>query len=645
MRRGTAAQGLARLLMAAALVCECGGCTRGAHGYYGTTEPKHGPDEVWTNLVGEPASIDPGKAEEIAGGSVILDLFAGLVQPHPVTLEPMPEIAERWDVSDDGTRYTFHLRPSTWSDGTPLTAADFVYSWCRLLDPATGSKYGTFLYGLRYGEAYNRRALVVRGIGDASEADLRALVGPLAPLEALRMAPELDGALVTVGGEDDQRTQSRERVQRALDKTSWRGHTLSVAPIDANMIGVHALDDLTLQVDLETALPYFLHLVKYYVTMPVPRHVIERLAREGKNPDLWTRPEYIVGNGPYVLTDAKFRQSLTFEKNPRYWDAAHVKMSRVHTSFIESYNTTLNMYEAGELDSIGPTSSLPAEFMGVLKTQRDYHSAPYLSMYYYWINTSVPPLDDARVRNALRFAIDRQTLVDKVTRAGQIPSADMVPDGLAGYHGLGSPVFDPERARALLREAGYGPDHPLPMITLRYNTAEGHRQIGEAVQAMWREHLGIDVELENQEWKVFLKSLQAMEFQIARLGWIGDYPDPFTFLELLRAHNGNNHSNWSSPEYDALLDRANAQHDPAQRMALLREAEKMAMDAAPLIPLYVYTRTEMIKPYLMGHVLNFETRHLHKYWWIDRRWYHGVPEEPLPQQFPPQPLAAATRLR
>jgi oligopeptide transport system substrate-binding protein len=162
---------------------------------------------------------------------------------------------------------------------------------------------------------------------------------------------------------------------------------------------------------------------------------------------------------------------------------------------------------------------------------------------------------------------------------------------------------------------------------------------------MWQKHLGVDVELENQEWKVFLKSLQAMEFQIARLGWIGDYPDPFTFLELLRAHNGNNHSNWSSPEYDALLDRANAQHDPLQRMAMLHDAEQMVMDAAPVIPLYVYTRTEMIKPFLMGHVLNFETRHLHKYWWIDRRWYQGIPEDPLPQRFPPQPLAAATRLR
>jgi oligopeptide transport system substrate-binding protein len=263
-----------------------------------------------------------------------------------------------------------------------------------------------------------------------------------------------------------------------------------------------------------------------------------------------------------------------------------------------------------------------------------------MATYFYWFNTKAPPLDDARVRNALRFAVDRPTLVAKVTRGGQIPSSDVVPPGLAGYAGLNSPTFDPERARALLREAGYGPDHPLPKITLRYNTSEGHKQIAEAVQAMWRKTLGIDVELENQEWKVFLKSLQTKDFQIARMGWIGDYPDPYTFLELLTTRNGNNHSQWHSDEYDTLLGRANATLDPTLRLQLLRDAERYVMAQAPLMPIYVYNRSELIKPYLMGHVINYESRHMLKYWWIDRRFYHGIPAQALPQTFPPQPLAA-----
>lgn len=634
-----------RLGLAVALGVLCSmcsfACTRSATGYYGTTEPKHGPTEAWVNLAAEPEYIDPNKASDHAGNTIIGNIFSGLLQPHPVTLEPLPEIAERWDVSPDGMRYTFHLRPSVWSDGTPLTAADFVYSWRRMLDPATMSKYGSFLYGVRYGEMFNRRALLMRGVGNASEAEVRKLVEPIVPLEAVRLAPELGAAFLLVAGADGERQALRDRALREMSKKTMNGAALTIEPVSAELVGIQALDDLTFQVDLETPLPYFLHIAKFYSTSPVPRHVIERLIREGKNPELWTRPEYIVSNGPFVLAEAKFRQSMVLARNPRYWDAAHVKLARIRISLIESNNTTLNMYEAGEIDSIGPNATLPAEFLDVLKQQKDFVSQPYNATYFYWINTKAPPLDDARVRNALRFAVDRKTLVERITRAGQLPSSDIVPDNLAGYEGLHSPIFDPDRARQLLREAGYGPDRPLPAIVLRYNTSESHKQVAEALQAMWRKHLGVTVELENQEWKVFLKSLNAHDFQIARMGWIGDYPDPYTFLELLSSHNGNNHSGWGSPEYDAMLDRANRALDPAQRLKVLREAEAIAMAAAPLMPMYTYTRSELIKPYLRGHVINYESRFIFKYWWIDERWYKGTPSELAPHGFPPQPSAAA----
>jgi oligopeptide transport system substrate-binding protein len=404
---------------------------------------------------------------------------------------------------------------------------------------------------------------------------------------------------------------------------------------------LRALDDLTLEVDLENPLPYFLHLVKFYVAMPVPRHVIERLEAAGKSRDLWTRPEYIVSNGAYVVESARFRQFYRLRKNPRYWDAAHVKLERVRLSLIESYNTTLNMYEAGELDSIGSVVQLPAEFMDTLARQKDFRRAPFLASYFYWVNTKRAPLDDARVRNALRLSIDRATLVERVTRGGQLPSADLVPDGVSGYTGLRTKGFDPERARQLLREAGYGPDHPLPPITLTYNTTETHRQIAEAIQAMWRENLGVQIELENQEWTVFMKTMRSLNFQLARFGWIGDYPDPYTFLDILARQNGNNHTGWSDDRYEALLQRANQTSDPVTRLGLLHQAEQIAMDAAPLIPLYTYTCSELVKPYLMGHALNYERRHLFKYWWIDRRWYQGVPDTRLDDGFPPSPQLRA----
>jgi oligopeptide transport system substrate-binding protein len=634
------ARTVALLCLGFSIACAC--CNRGAPGYYGTTEPLHGPDEIWTNMGTEPEWIDPSKAADTVSGFIVINLFAGLTQPHPVTLDPMPDIAERWEISADGMRYTFHLRESEWSDGMPLTAADFVYSWTRTLDPNTASKYGNFLYPVRYAELFNRRALVLRRVGDLTEQDLRALIEPLAPIDLLRLAPELDAAFVIVGGEEADRPALRTKLQRALDGKSLRGHSLAVAPMDASLVGVHATDEHTLVIDLETPLPYFLHITKFYTAMPVPRHVIERLAKAGKNTDLWTRPENIVSNGPFVLAEAQFRQSMLLRKNPHYWDAEHVRPERVRVREIESYNTTLNMYKAGELDAIGPVSALPNEFIDTLSTQKDFHIAPWNGMYFYWFNTKEPPLDDPRVRNALRFAIDRETLVKRITRAGQIPSADLVPAGLAGYPGIATPIYDPDRARALLREAGYGPSHPLPKITLIYNTSESHRSLAEAVQAMWRKELGVDVEIENQEWKVYLKSVQSKTFQIARMSWIGDYPDPYTFLDLLTSHSGNNHSNWHSDAYDDLLSRANREQAPARRLQLLADAERLAMNEAPVLPLYVYTRAEMWKPYVMGHAINYETRHLLKYWWIDRRWYHGVPDARLPDGFPPQPLAAAS---
>jgi oligopeptide transport system substrate-binding protein len=397
---------------------------------------------------------------------------------------------------------------------------------------------------------------------------------------------------------------------------------------------VRALDDRTLQARLVDPLPYFIDLTAYYTLMPVPRHVLERLAREGKNPDLWTRPEHIVSNGAFVLDEWKFRQHMVLRRNERYWEAKRVKLERVRFAMIESSNTTLNLYEAGELDYIG-NATLPSEFLDHLDRYKDFQSGPYLGTYFLWVNTKRAPLQDKRVRQALSLAIDRKALAEYVLRGGQIPSADLVPDGVAGYQGVGSPLFDPERARKLLREAGYGPDRPLPQITFRYNTSEGHKQIAEALQQMWRKHLGVRIDIENQEWKVYLKTLQGHDFQMARMGWIGDYADPFTFLELVTQSSGNNHSNWSDPGYERLLRTANSTRDPAARLALLRQAERIVSDQLPMIPLYVYTRSELVKPYVMGQFLNYQHRELYKYMWIDERWYDGKVPEPLPNTPPP----------
>lgn len=617
------------LLTLLTLLTLVAGCTQRDDRYYGTTRPRHGPDELWYNLSSEPEWIDPGKASESAGGVVIRNIFSGLTQGHPVTLEPMPDVASGWEIDPDGRRYVFHLRSTHWSDGVPVTAQDFEYAWKRVLDPKTASRYATFLYPLRYGEQWHTRALRVRGQGRMPDASaVREATTRLAPVARIVEAPELKSVFVHLKPSEDA-DAVRARVVAGLDGQRIGGQQAAVGVTTADVVGVRALDDMTLEVQLETPVPYFLSITSFYTAMPVPRHLLRRLHERGTREELWTRPEHLVTNGAYVLREWKFRQYMLLERNPHYWDADSVRIRRVRMSMVDNSNTALNLYEAGELDHIGQ-GDLPAEFMDHLSTRADFMREPFLATYFLWLNTKAPPMDDPRVRRALSLAVDRERLVKYVTRGGQVPSADVVPDGVGGYRGLHTPLFDPAEARRLMREAGYGPGgRRLPPISYQYNTSEGHKQIAEALQQMWKDTLGIEVRLENQEWKVYLKDLEAMNFQIARMGWIGDYADPNTFLELFLAGNGNNHSNWSSPEYAALMQRANATLDRSARLALLRRAETLMRDAAPVIPLYVYTRSELVKPYVRGYWINYMHSTRFRYMWIDERYYDGVPE-PLP---------------
>ena len=558
------------LLIAFSLLPSVAGCQEESGEFYGVTRPRHGVDEFWYNLGSDPEWLDPGLATDSASGVVLLNLFSGLVQLHPQTLEPMPDIAEDWQILDEGRRYRFVLRKSVWSDGVSVTAHDFVFAFQRVLNPDTGSRYANFLFPILNAKAVNE--------GNAEPQEL----------------------------------------------------------------GVKALSDRLLEIRLEKPVPYFLSVLAFYTSMPVPRHVLRRLEARGIDPGRWTRPEHIVSNGAYVLKRWRFRRDMLLEKNSRYWDVSAVKMKRVKLLMVDSYNTTLNLYKAGELDHIGQ-SSLPSEFMDYLSRFKDFRRGKSLSVYLLWLNVKRPPLDDVRVRKALSLAIDRRALVRHVTRGGQIPSADLVPDGLAGYHGLGLRLFDPERARALLREAGYSKDHPLPPITYKYNTSEGHKQIAEAIQQMWKKQLGIDARIENEEWRVYLKSLETRNFQVGRLGWVADYADPNTFLELLLSNNGNNHSNWGNPRVDQVIELANNLSNKGERLAKLRQAEALALSAQPMIPLYVYTRSELVKPYVRGAYMNYQSRDLFKYVTIDSRYYQGVPE-PLPEFQVPlrKPRSAST---
>lgn len=624
------------------------GCGKGDPAYFGRISPLHPPNELWVNNSGEPEYIDPGKCSDSTGGELIWNLFAGLTDLHPATLEPIPAIAERWDISDDGTKYTFHLRESKWSDGRPFTAHDFEWSWKRVLNPKTAAKYNTIMYPLKNAVAFNQQALVLENLPEGVSDDaIKTFVEAVVPVDKIQ---RVDGkqAFVFVpvdtghGDETEDKTEddgseakTEPQISNADAASQLNGKLLAGTPAsvrvaDDSIVGVRAIDDLTLEVELEYPVPYFLSLVGYHTFKPVPRHVIEGLEQAGEKPELWTRVDNIVCNGAYKLVEWKFRQHMLFEKNDNYWDIANPEICRiekVRVLMVENYNTTLNLYVAGEVDWPGAQVEIPSELQDLVKSKADYHISRKLAVYFYWFNTKESPTDNRLLRKALSMSINRKEIAEFVKRGGEVPLSSVVPDGLAGYKGLEIPIFDAEKARALLAEAGYPEGKGLPKVTLIYNTSENHKKVAVAAKQMWKDNLGIDVEIENQEWKTYLGRMSRNEFQMARMGWVGDYSDPNTFLELFTSQNGNNHSNWKDPKYDEMLDEANRTLDLKERLSKLRAAEEYLMDAQPVLPIYIYARTQMIKPYLKGISPNDQDRHQWMYLWIDERWYDGKPAD------------------
>ncbi|MBI2346625.1 MAG: peptide ABC transporter substrate-binding protein [Deltaproteobacteria bacterium] len=364
---------------------------------------------------------------------------------------------------------------------------------------------------------------------------------------------------------------------------------------DPAILGMKAINDHTLQVTLENPTPYFLNLTSYYPYMPLPRWAIER---HGNN---WTRPENIVTNGPFRLTHWIPQKEILVVKNPDYWDAAAVKLPGIRFLPVDDDATALKMYEGGQVDITEepPPAQLPA-----LMGRPDLVKSAFLATYLYRLNTTRPPLNDARVRRALAMAIDRVTLCESYLQRAKIPWASMVPAGLSGYTPATGPDFNPEEARRLLSEAGFADPSAFPPVTILYNTDEGHRLIAQVIQQMWRQHLGIEVKLQNQEWKSYLKEMRQLNYDIARYGWIADYPDPTTFLEIFLSYAGENMTGWANQAFDRLLSAAKQEPNNVKRMAILKQAEEVLLREVPAIPIYTYVRWTLVKPHVKGYYPN-----------------------------------------
>jgi oligopeptide transport system substrate-binding protein len=507
-------------------------------------EEKKVPQVITFNLGADPKTIDPALNAAVDGSTVIANAFEGLMRVDEKDM-PIAGVAEKHEISPDGLKYTFHLRKeAVWSDGQKVKAGDFEYAWKRALNPDTAAEYAYQLYYLKNGQGYNESKL-----------------------------PDAD-------------------VSTGIKKAT------------ASDVGVKAIDDNTLEVNLEYATPYFLSLMAFPTYAPVRKDIVE-------GNEKWTlKPETYICNGAFKMTQWKAKDVIVFEKNEKYWDAANIKLEKINYKMLDDQNASLAGFKAGQLDLIqGP----PQQEIPKLVADGIAKIFPSLSTYYFCPNLSpeadkidaaaAKALKNPKVRKALSLAIDRKTIVEKVTLGGQLPATSFVPPGIPDntganftkkeYYSSGGNV---EEAKKLLAEAGYPNGVGFPTMTIMYNTNQGHQNIAAAVQDMWRTNLGIQVDLRNQEWKVFQKTRNDKQYLIARHGWSGDYIDPMTFLDLFVTNGGNNDAAYSSPKFDEKISGAKKEIDPAKRMALLHEAEDILMEDMAIIPVYYYTTVVCQKP-------------------------------------------------
>ena len=353
-------------------------------------------------------------------------------------------------------------------------------------------------------------------------------------------------------------------------------------------LGVRAVDERTLEVELEEPLVYFPSLTTFMVTFPARLDLVDRYG------DAWTEPGHLASLGPFVLEEWRHEYSVSLRANPRYYGPAP-EIETIVGYMVGEESTALVLFEQGLLDIV----RLPPLEIRRYRSRTDYRSAPLLRGYYYGFNTREPPFDDSRVRRAFALAVDRREF-PKLLQGGEIPASYWIPPGMPHHNADIGLRFDPERARALLREAGVDPA-ALEPIRIVYNTDQTHKLVAEKIQQQWRTHLGVRVELQNREWKVFLKELVTAPPAVYRLGWGADFPDPDNFMNLFTSYSQNNHTGWSNPRYDALVQDAAREPDVARRQRLYDEAQRILCELdVPIVPFFVASLNLAVAPRVSG---------------------------------------------
>ena len=497
-------------------------------------------------IASEPETIDPNLSSSVDASIYSHHMFENLMK-YEMTNEYVDgsknmretEVsygqAKSYEISDDLTIYTFKLRDDIyWSDGKPVTANDFEYSWKRLVDPATAADYGYFLNDI------------------------------------------VLNATAIQNGEKDKET-----------------------------LGVRAIDDKTLKITLETPCAYFIEMCAFAGLMPLRQDIVEG------NPN-WTNPENIVCNGPYKLTEWVHDSKIVMEKNDKYYNYAKLGPDKINFYLSDSETAIISAYQAGEWQFI---EEFPTDMIEALQASGDCWIDPYVGTYFLYLNCS--KITDWRVRAAMTLSVDRENIVENVTQAGEQPATGFVASGILDSRGdnfaygvseLGAiyntlskkyPEYDLssyigrcELAQKLYAEAvADGSWNPNTTIVYNFNTNESHKKIAEACGSDWQTVLGLNITLQNQEWATYTNGLGEHLFGVARLGWIADYNDPITYLELMVSSNSYNYGLFSNKEFDSAITKAKAKLANEERDALLYSAEETLFGEGgfPVCPIYYYT--------------------------------------------------------
>lgn len=498
------------------------------------------------NLGSQPPTLDPQYSNFDASVSVLLQLFDGLLEfdeqlkPRPAVAREIPTL-DNGGISRDAKTYTFRLRNDVkWSDGQPLTAKDFDYGIRRLFDPDKGAPYASFYYGIVGGKDY----FSAKGTRDEpktiSEAELSAL---------------------------------RQRV------------------------GVRAVDDFTLEVQLVEPRASFLQLAALWPMYPIRQDMVER------HSDRWTDAGNLIGNGPFRMTEHVANDHITLVANEHFY-GPKPKLTKISLRVVADANADYAAYLNGEVDAVRvPVPNLPV-VRSDPELSKQLVNAPRLSTFALQFNNKMAPFDNQKVRQAFSQGFDREILVRNVEQGTSKPAYSWIPPGMPGHQpDLGKDVnkFDPAAGKRLLAEAGYPDGRGLPSVTLQYSNTSDNALRAQFFQAQFKENLGIDLILEPMESAAYSRLFTNNQHHIGLTGWGADYPDADNWLpDIFGTGAGSNHTQYSNPQVDDIMRRAIAEPEEGRRMQLWAQAQEMIVKDVPLAPFSHRDTVILVKPYVKG---------------------------------------------